>query len=275
MKKLPPYGSDVVVGIGDDAAVIKMDKGRYLLATCDSLVEDVHFKSELITPEQLGRKLVAINVSDIAAMGGVPKHLLVSLVIPKNTPDQFVDRLYNGISKACKKYGVGVIGGNMSRGEKLVIDGFLIGEVDQKQLVTRKGAKAGDVVLLTGALGKRGKVPTARVAQGRIIATYATAMIDISDGLSSDLSHICEESSVGVRIFSEKLTLALHSGEEYELCFTAKPKDAAAIIKAVEEKTGTKVTVIGEIIDKKEGCWIVNKQGKKTKLKKEGWDHFS
>ncbi len=289
-KLLPAYGNDVIVGIGDDAAVLLCRSDKYLLVTTDTQVEGVHFTRARTnfnkicagSGKQLGQRAVAVALSDIAAMGGTPKHILVSLVIPKNR--DFLEELYEGFGKACKDYGVSLIGGNISSGKQLVIDIFVLGEIDKKHLVLRNGAKVGDAVLLTGALGRKAVVPAARIREGQILArsSVVTSMIDLSDGLSSDLLHICEESAVGVRIFADKLPIApsasfdaaLNGGEDYELCFTASPASTEKLITEIFKKTGTKITVIGEIIDKKDGWWIVDVKGRKKRLEARGFNHL-
>lgn len=288
-KLFPIKRPDVIKGVGDDCAVIKSSYSKYLLYTCDSQVEDVHFTRSVITPEQLGIKSVAVALSDIAAMGGKPLYILLSLFLPKNFNG--IDQLNKGIAKAAKHYEVQVIGGNISKSEKLIIDVFVIGEVERKKLILRNGAKPGDVVFVTGALGNAASLlsqkkyfePRARIREGSIIASLgATAMIDISDGLSTDLSHICDESSVGVEIFEEKILRgknsfeqALNGGEDYELCFTAPKKLARKIIERVQKETGTKVTIIGKITKKEKGRWIVFPNRRKNKLEPKGWDHLA
>lgn len=317
MKKLPAYSSDVLVGMGDDAAVLKIANSNYLLATVDVQVEDVHFRREHMSALQIGQKAVIAAVSDIAAMGGRPTYILVSLIIPRTIyfsrersesrsmssrqarTISYIDRLYDGIIAACQKYHVDIIGGNISRGKHLVIDTFVLGVIKPREIVLRSGANIGDLVLLTGKLGD---APVPRIQEGRVIAQshLATAMIDISDGLSTDVLHICDASGVGVRIFLDKLPIsdvilatqseawrrpesdgdpgqarmtALHGGEEYELLFTTPRKYAEKLIAKVRE-TGTDGTVIGEILPKEKGHWIVNEKGKRRPLEAGGWDHL-
>ncbi|MBI2036088.1 thiamine-phosphate kinase, partial [Candidatus Microgenomates bacterium] len=146
------------------------------------------------------------------------------------------------------------------------------------------GAKPGDLVLVTGKLGRKAVVPAARLKEGQILAQsgVVTSMIDISDGLSTDLLHICDESAVGVRIFANKLPvasfssldMALNGGEDYELCFTTLPASAEKLIAEVQKKTGTKITIIGEILRKNEGRWLINSDGEEKILKAKGWDHL-
>lgn len=308
--KINKYKNTVIKGIGDDAAVIKINKNKCLLFTCDSLVSGVHFSEKYATPYQIGRKAAAINISDIAAMGGKPSYFLVSLFLPKNITKKFIDELYKGLIEECSKYNINIIGGNIAKSNKFIIDLFLIGEVSRQNLLLRSGAKIGDSVLVTGTLGEsaaglkllqkiklnvpkkdrkkliyRHLTPIPRIKEGILISKskMATSMIDISDGLSSDLGHICDESQVGVKLFKDRIptansvkniVLALNGGEDYELCFTVPKKYVSNIINKLKKTVKTKVTVIGEITPKKQGRWLIDSIGGKIPLKAKGWDHF-
>ncbi|RME35964.1 MAG: thiamine-phosphate kinase [Thermoflexia bacterium] len=318
-RSLPPPGEGVIVGIGDDVAVLRSGE-RYLLATCDIQVEGVHFLREKIRPYQLGRKVVAINVSDIAAMGGVPRYLLVSLVLPKETEVEFVDGLYEGMREECSRWGAQIVGGNMAHSPGgVIVDLFLMGEVEPDHLLRRSGARVGDRVLVTGTLGdsaaglvlllnpgatcpdihrefvlRRHLTPTPRLWEGRAIARsgLATAAIDVSDGLASDIGHICEMSNVGVRLWADAVPIsdaaravagavgadllewALFGGEDYELLFTAPADRAEDLARWVQEETGTPVSLIGEIVPADQGMGLVRADGSTHPLRKEGWDHF-
>ncbi|MGC9082058.1 MAG: thiamine-phosphate kinase [Anaerolineae bacterium] len=318
-RSLPAPGKGVIVGIGDDVAVLKSSE-HHILATCDIQVEGVHFLREKITPYQLGRKAVAINVSDIAAMGGVPRYLLVSLVLPKETEVGFVDGLYKGLQEECARWGAEIVGGNMAHSpDGIIVDLFLLGEVEPECLLLRSGARVGDRVLVTGTLGdsaaglalllnsgmvcpdihrefvlRRHLTPTPRLGEGRAIARsgLATAAIDVSDGLASDIGHICERSGVGVRLWAEALPLsdaaravagaagadplewALFGGEDYELLFTAPADRAEELARRVREETGTPVSVIGEVVPTEEGMSLIWADGSVRPLRKGGWDHF-
>ncbi|HID87948.1 MAG TPA: thiamine-phosphate kinase [Anaerolineae bacterium] len=243
-RALPSLGPDVVVGVGDDVAVLHPPRSprrrgegeRLLLATCDIQLEGAHFLQDRITPTQLGRKALAINLSDIAAMGGTPTYALISLGLPPETEVAYVDELYAGLRAEAEAAGVAIVGGNMSRSPLgLVVDIFLLGEVASEHLMLRSGARPGDAVLVTGTLGDAAAglalllddtlrpdeahaarvkaaflTPTPRLAEGQAIARIglATAMIDLSDGLASDAGHICERSGVGVRIWAERLPVS-------------------------------------------------------------------
>ncbi|WP_324669898.1 thiamine-phosphate kinase [Geochorda subterranea] len=230
-RRLRPPDQDVVVGIGDDAAVVRLGRGRHLLATCDVQVAGVHFLANRVDPFALGRRCAAVNLSDIAAMGGRPTHFLVSLGLPPETPVAFVERLYEGLAQEAARFGADVVGGNVSRSPVLFIDLTLLGEAGD-QVLRRSGARPGDRVLVTGRLGAsaaglavlaqpgleaseddRARVleahltPTPRLLEaGAIVATGgATAMLDVSDGLAQDLGHLCDESGVGVRVWAGSL----------------------------------------------------------------------
>lgn len=284
-RKIRIQNSNVIKGIGDDAAVVKKNKNIFSLYTCDSLVSGVHFSEKYFSPYQIGQKAVAVNLSDIAAMGGVPKYMLVSLFIPKDTTEKNTDELYKGLIDECKKFNVDIIGGNISRSDQFIIDIFLVGEVHSKNVLLRSGAQIGDVVAVTGNLGdsansKYRLMPIPRVMEGILLGKsgMVTSMIDLSDGLCSDIQHICDESKVGVKLFLgtlptskgvEKIT-ALNGGEDYELCFTTASKNVFQLSKLLK----TKITIIGKIIAAKKGRWLIDGKGKKTKLISKGFDHL-
>jgi len=319
--RLPSYGADVEAAVGDDLAVLAWDAETYQLATCDVQVEDVHFVRDAITAAQLGRRVAAINLSDIAAKGGTPQHFLVSLVLRPEIEVEWVEQLYDGLGEEACRYGADIVGGNVSRIEgPLVVDVFLLGKIRREEVLLRSGAGVGDLVLVTGFLGDAaagrallaGQVagmevadeqrlvsahlaPTPRVREGQVIARSrrATAMIDISDGLASDVGHVCDESGVGVRLWADRVPvsepatkvfrhlgretweLALGGGEDYELCLTVPADNAGYVAQAVEEETGTHVTCVGEVIEEEAGRWLVLEDGREVPLESVGWDHFS
>lgn len=234
ISKLSKKTPGVIIGAGDDTCVIKQTENSYLLATTDSQVDGVHFLSRLASANDIGRKSVAVNVSDIAAMGGRPTYCLVSLILPKFLSEDYIDNLYDGIVEECKKYDIAITGGNISTGKELVVDIFMLGEAPPDRLLRRDGARPGDKILVTGNLGEaaaglqlllnpklevsnenrkallsRQFTPAPRLKEAQIIAELkrATSMIDISDGLGQDLDHICESSKVGARIFEEKIPI--------------------------------------------------------------------
>ncbi len=222
---LPSRPADVVVGIGDDVAVLKTSGPDYLLATCDKQAEGVHFKLGAISAHQLGRRAVAINVSDVAAMGGYPLWMLVSLAITETTRTAFIDELYRGMVEQAGLAGASIVGGNLSRADSgISIDITLLGHIAPRHLVLRSGARVGDAILVTGFPGEsragfemvlnpqirvsesagrrvmeRHFTPQPRLREGQLIAESGLvhAMVDVSDGLMADLGHICEASRAG------------------------------------------------------------------------------
>lgn len=291
--------TDVVYGVGDDGAVIRTKrKDVYRVATTDIIIEDVHFSRKYFTPEQIGMKAIEVNASDIAAMGGKPNYCLVSLGVPKGVSLEYVKKLFNGMYKACKRTGTDIIGGDTSRSDNLIINISMGGEVTKKNLCLRKGAKKGDFVCVTGRLGgseagrlcllnrirspimKKHLEPKARMDVVGKIAPYASSMIDLSDGVATDLGHICRMSKKGCVIYkdcvpvdeelvrvSNKLKkdaycLALYGGEDFELMFTVSSKNMS--------KIKCNFYVVGEITSR--GMYLIS-ANKKKKLKK-GFDHF-
>ncbi len=311
---------DIIVGIGDDVAVLAGEGDELILATVDSQVENVHFLRDVITPRQLGRRSLAINLSDIAAMGGKAQHALVSLALPADLEVAWVEELYRGLRQEGDRFGVAVVGGNVARSlEGVFIDVCVLGRVDRRHLMLRSGARPGDRVLVTGQLGDsaagliavrrrdlpltaseremlldRFLTPTPRLPEGAVIAGsgLATAMIDVSDGISSDVGHVCDRSQTGVRLRAERLPisraarrvaeltdrpawrLALEPSDDYELCFTAPPEAAEELTAAVQRETGTPVTAIGEILPGEEARWLVLEDGQEVVLEPKGWQHF-
>ena len=225
---------NLIIGIGDDAAVIRNNKNHYTLATCDIQIQDTHFKLEYTTPYKIGRKAVAVNLSDIAAMGGVPQYALISLGLPSSLSLNSFDDLLYGMHDQLVEFKANIIGGNLSySAEKIIIDITMVGETGPNQPLLRKGARAGDKIYVTGSLGgsaaglsmlkKYGTnfpdefvnlvnshlEPQPRITAGIALAKsgIVNAMIDISDGLVGDLFHISEQSRVGFEIYQEKIPL--------------------------------------------------------------------
>jgi len=240
-KILPAAGDkDLLVDIGDDTAVIRIDDRRAMLLTCDIQVEGIHFRFEHITPYQLGRRSMAVNLSDIGAMGGKPTYALVSLGLPPGFPVASCDRLFEGMRDELEPHRAWIVGGNLARTKDvLVVDITLLGEADLLRVVTRGGARPGDRIFVTGNVGASGAgfqvlaafgkrfparykelverhlSPTPRVDLGQRIARagIATAMIDLSDGVAGDLYHICTRSGVGAQIREDRLPLPERIGE--------------------------------------------------------------
>lgn len=302
----------VVINIGDDAAVIKTAPDRLLIFTTDTLVEKIHFDLRYFTFEEVGWKAMTANLSDIAAMGGLPKYALVTIGLTKSTQTQDMLSIYEGMSQIAQKYDCKIIGGDTTQVPKdLFITIALLGEVEKESLVTRSGAKKGDLICVTGDLGesqvgleylkKYGRLklsyvqkhlkPHPRINEAKLLIQNLkiNSMIDISDGLSSDLFHLTEESRLGAVIYEQSIPLsskclklasflnkspiswALSSGEEYELLFTIDRKNRHKI-DSIKEKVN--FTVIGEILDKRNGVKLIQKSGKLKNLKKLGYVHF-
>lgn len=296
------FSKDVVAGIGDDAAVLKYDEKNYMLLTTDMLVENDHFSLKFSSAEQIGMKAIEQNVSDIAAMGGIPKFAVISVAFPNDIDVEFVDGLYRGINKKCKEYKINIVGGNITHSSEIVINAALIGLVEKKFLALRSGAKAGDLIFCSGNVGKstaglellrhnlNGKSvkphlePKSRIKLARhLVKIGINSMIDVSDGVASEVGHICNQSKVGALIYAEKIPIskdtiqdskkngkdaidfALYGGEDFELVFTAGKEKLDRLRKL-------DVSVIGEIVDKKNGVKLI-KGNKKLNIES-GFDHF-
>jgi thiamine-monophosphate kinase len=315
--RLPPPGPDVLVGIGDDAAAVSWG-GETLLLTTDTLLEGVHFRRSTATLRDIGAKAIAVNVSDIAAMGGEPRYALLAMALPPSFAVAEVDELYAGVQDMARQHGVTLVGGDTCAAPGgVVLSVTLVGRVAGAPL-RRSGARPGDAILVTGTLGasaaglavlERGhgglpsaiveavvrphRVPTPRVAESRLIRAsgWATAMIDLSDGLVTDLGHVAVESRVGARIDVDVLPVseatravagalgvdplgwALSGGEDYELLFTVAPDRVTELTRAVTERLGTPVHRIGEVRPLDEGVRFVD-QGGRPHAVEPGFDHF-
>lgn len=283
-------GRDIVRGIGDDCAVIRISKKKYLLVTIDMLLEDVDFKLKGATAFQIGWKSLACGLSDIASMGGVAKYAVISLGLPPKLTVEFVDEVYRGIKTLARKFNVEIVGGDTNSSKKLVIDVAVLGFVGPDKLALRSGAKPGDIICVTGALGgsyksKRHLTFTPRLKEARYLVSNfrINSMIDISDGLSTDLSHIAKESGVGACIYEELIPVAkdassasaaLNEGEDFELLFTMPLREARRLAKRNLEINSIGITQIGEILDKKVGVKIIGRDGRVTDLKAKGFSHF-
>lgn len=294
-----PKRKEIVKGIGDDAAVLKLGNKLYCVTT-DTLVENDHFTFKWFTPKQVGMKAIEVNVSDITAMGGTPLYILVSLVLPKDIEITVIDELYKGMRNACNKHNCEIVGGNMTHGQQLVIDIDMIGEVKKQNICYRSDAKPGDFIFVSGDLGKscaglnmflNGKKPSGYIKKAhtepkakpekvRKFLKFLNAMIDVSDGLASDITRICEQSKCGAVIYKNNIPLhqetifaakqlkkdpydfALYGGEDFELIFTVSEKNLSKV----------KGFLIGEI-RKKKGM-LIFENGKERLITKHGYDHF-
>ncbi len=284
-------GPGVVRGIGDDCAVLKYTKDRYMLLTCDMIIEGTHFTKKTI-PYQIGWKAMAVNISDIASMGGIPKYALVSAGISRNKDMKFLKEIVRGMDAISRKFGVNIIGGDTNASGKTVVNVTLLGEVEKKCLITRNGAKAGDLIFVTGALGE-GAVKHLkffpRLKEARILVKNfkINSMIDLSDGLAMDLNRVARASNVGARVYESLLPLpaslrgrpgrraeAIFVGEDFELLFTASIKESKKIMKRMGEKNDLPVTLIGEVADKRLGVILVGEEGRTKQLRRKGFSHL-
>ncbi|MCK9595229.1 MAG: thiamine-phosphate kinase [Candidatus Omnitrophica bacterium] len=283
IKKTIKTDASVIKGIGDDCAVLKLDKSRFLLCTCDMIIEGVDFvKGE--DPFLVGRKALAISISDIAACAGTPRYCLVSLGLPKNTRVEMIDRIYRGMNSLAGKYKINIVGGDMSSSDKLTIDVTMIGEVDKKKLVLRSGAKTGDIIFVTGRFGGsiKGKhlkfTPCLEEARFLTRNFRVNSMIDASDGLCQDLGHILKESAAGAVLYEDLIPLSkeasgirdgLSSGEDFELIFTLGIKEGRRLIASKKM-----FYPIGHIVNREYGLQFVDKHGRQKKIDPAGFRHY-
>jgi thiamine-monophosphate kinase len=320
---LIPHPSSLRCGIGDDAAVIRQFSGRESVITSDLLVEEIDFRRDTIPARLLGHKALAVSLSDIAAMGARPCWALLSVGVPSDIwRSRFLDEFYEGFFTLADQHGVTLVGGDVSRTpERIVIDSIVVGEAARGRAVLRSGAQPGDHIFVTGTLGgsaaglrlilggarlmsrpflRRRDVreverllllrhlrPQPRVEWGSALGEgrLATAMIDISDGLSSDLAHLCRESEVGALVEASRipvdplitqvvdldpLRLALHGGEDFELLFTVRPRSLARLPHALD---GASITYIGDVTNETGRILLAN-EGRARILKPAGFTHF-
>lgn len=232
-KLAPRVGASVVRGIGDDCAVIRPEPGTDLVFTTDFLIEDRHFRVAEQPPAAIGHRALARSLSDLAAMGAEPVFCLVSLAVPSRYSGRWLTGFYRGLSKLADKFKMTLAGGDLSQTETIVADVMCCGKVPPGKALLRSGARPGDSIYVTGTLGKPWTLrPQPRIAEGVSLRGIATAAMDISDGLSTDLKRLCLQSGVSAELDSGCIPLhrgadlnrALHGGEDYELLFTAHPK---------------------------------------------------
>ena len=323
-KELPKHNASTVVAVGDDAAVMSYPDTEVLVST-DMLVEGVHFDITYVPLKHLGYKSAVVNFSDIYAMNGTPRQIVVSLAISKRFTVEHMEALYEGIRLACDIYGVDLVGGDTTSSRSgLIISVTCIGDASKDSIVYRSGAKPTDLICVSGDLGasymglqllerekmagmgnpdfepdfggkeylvERQLKPEARkdiISELKKAGIKPTAMMDISDGLSSELLHICKESHVGCRVYEDKIpidyqtavmaeelnmnlvTAAMNGGEDYELLFTVPLVDH----DKVEKMPG--IHIIGYVTEQDKGCALVTRDGEsEIPLKAQGWNHWN
>ncbi len=316
------YQPSTVKGVGDDTAVIETGD-RYMLVTKDLLLENIHFDLTYYPLRHLGYKAIVVNISDIYAMNGMPRQVIVGLGLSSRFPLEAVEELYTGMKLACEKYQVDLVGGDTTSSKQgLVLSVTAIGDVGKNAVVYRGPAKEKDLLCVSGDLGgayagllvlerekaeynanpdmqpnledfgyilERQLKPEARADVIRIFKEkniVPTSMIDVSDGLASEIKHICKHSDLGCTVYEDKIPIdqetydtarsfemdpsmyALNGGEDYELLFTIKQEDYEKI-KEVKE-----VSVIGFMTEKSEGVNLITKSGPVVEIKAQGWDHL-
>ncbi len=314
--------NETIFGIGDDSAVLEFEKTQTLVST-DILIEGIHFDLGYVPLKHLGYKSVIVNLSDIYAMNGTPSQITVSIAVSNRFSVESIQELYQGIELACKKYKIDLIGGDTTSSiSGLIISITAIGSVINDKITYRNGAKQNDLLVVSGDLGgayiglqvlerekavykvnpqsqpdlsdysyciERQLKPEAREDISKLLKKLEilpTSMIDISDGLSSEIIHLSKSSNIGCQIYEDKIpidpevirtceefkinstTAALNGGEDYELLFTINQKDFGKI------KKNTKLTVIGHMTEKKDDCYMITGLGQKIKLTAQGWNNL-
>ncbi|MFT4603358.1 MAG: thiamine-monophosphate kinase [Rhodothermales bacterium] len=318
----PEASPDLLLGIGDDAAVYRISEDRSHVVTTDALVEGVHFDRSFVPMGHLGRKAIAVNVSDVVAMNAKPRYATVTLGMPRNLSVEMVEALYDGMAEACALYGLEIVGGDTTASPQLVISVTVIGEVRTEELIFRRGANAGDLLCLSGNVGAafaglqvlldqrkqmqelgeafepniepyryiigRQLTPIARLdalSSWRASGIRPRALIDVSDGVASEIHHLCAASGCGAILEASSLpvhsetaaaaaermadldTFALFGGEDYELLFALDPDD-------VESLDGDMFTVIGQFTPADEGIVVRGEDGHEIPLTASGYNHF-
>jgi thiamine-monophosphate kinase len=321
---IAPQNRETILSIGDDAAVLQHSEKENMLISTDMLLEGIHFDLSYVPLKHLGYKAAVVNFSDIYAMNGFPKQLLVSMACSNRFPLEALEEVYVGLQKACAEYGVDLVGGDTASSKAgLVLSLTAVGTIVKGRHVSRKGAQKGDLLVVSGDLGgaymglqllereksvfmehpaaqpdlegfdyilERQLKPEARrdvIEYLNEIGVLPTAMIDISDGLSSEILHICSQSNVGCRLYEDKIPIdpqtystarefdldptvcALSGGEDYELLFTIRQDDYEKI------KGSPLLTTIGYITDADEGAQLIDKSGGLHPLTAQGWNSFT
>jgi thiamine-monophosphate kinase len=311
-RKFPSAGVGLSLGIGDDAAVLRPSAGKECVITTDAFLENVHFLKKIHAPRAAGYKALARATSDIAAMGARARYFFLTMGIPDSCTGPWLDDFLGGMARAARLFGLVLAGGDTTKYPVIVASLTVLGEVNRGRAILRSGAKPGDLLCVSGRLGeaelglrliqrklhkrkrwsrlmKKHFLPEPRLALGEWLGAhrFATSMIDTSDGLSTDLGHICNASGVGAVVWPQKipmvrippelqrlgldpLELALQGGEDYELLFTVPKKFSGRLPRKIE---GIPVTVIGEITRRKEVV-LTGADGKSVALQTKGWDPF-
>ncbi len=314
LKKLTPRRAPgLALGIGDDAALVRVGPGREIILTTDLTIEGVHFLCKLHPPRSVGHRALARALSDVAAMGGTARYALISLALSKRTPRAWVEEFYAGVSALASRTSVTIVGGDTALvPDKTFVDVVVVGDVPRGRALLRSGASSGDKIFVSGRLGlsalglqllKRGRgraagtsaeavrahlFPEPRLALGRFLREkrLASALMDLSDGLSTDLARLCLASDVGATLWSDRipapevsadlkstsrsLDLALHGGEDYELLFTVR---ADKLRKIPARFHDCSLHHIGEIQRSKK-LQLVLPNGQRVPLEPRGYDHF-
>ncbi len=289
----------VVVGVGDDTAVLRStDPNKYLLFTCDTCVVGTHFTQET-PPYQIGRKAMARNLSDIAAMGGLPRWATVAVGFPPDTSEDFVMEIYRGLRTVADEFDTRIVGGDTVKvAHEMFLSVSLIGEVEVDQLKLRSTAKPGDSLLVTGQLGgsilEKHLTFMPRIREARFLVEHfpVHAMIDLSDGLGGDLRRVMERSRCGAHLIAPRIPLspaayvlegqtflsalecALYGGEDFELLFTIAPDAVADLLKRWEKTFKTPLTTIGSITADVGQLVLVDHNGEEALIEEGGFDHF-
>lgn len=293
---------NATVGIGDDAAVFGFDSENYLVISTDIITQKAHIPREM-TPLQIGKYVVNVNLSDIASMGAKPFGLVFSFGLPGDIDEKFIEELSKGMNDACREHGTCVLGGDTKEHSEIVIAGTVLGKVKKDRFLTRAGAKAGDIIGVTGKIGsatagfycltkkiadadkfiKAALEPKARVKEGAVLSKYASACMDVSDGLAFSLHEIARGSNKGFRVYEERVPIdeglerisqlsgvpvremVFHKGGDFELLFTAAKDKFEALEREIN------ITAIGEVT-KKEA--IIQRGDKESELEPWGYDAF-
>ena len=303
---------EVRLGIGDDAALFRPRAGHDFILTCDWFLEGTHFLRDKHPPDSVGWKCLARALSDVAAMGGVPRCFLLSLAIPASHTGRWLSEFLGGLRRASRRFGCALAGGDTTKRKEILVNITIVGEIEIGRAVLRSGTRPGDVIYVSGCLGeaelgleilprsrrpanpthsilKKHLYPEPRLALGRWLAEkrLASAMMDLSDGLSSDLPRLCATSGVGARLEAAKIPqtpnsdtarklgldpvdLAINGGDDYELLFTVAPQKAKSLPRVFQ---GVRITPIGRITQKRQ-LVVCDENGREGPLTVGGWDPF-